>query len=56
MKQNARVLNRFRGYTLRDCACEYCFYYGGKRAGCTLKRCCCEQERREAAAKNAGSR
>lgn len=55
MKPNVRVLHRFRGYTVKDCACVYCLYYGGKKTGCTLKRCCCELERRQAAARLAAA-
>lgn len=28
-----RIFNKFKGYTLEDCDCKYCVYYGGKRKG-----------------------
>jgi len=43
------VLNKWLGYyTLADCACEYCLYYGGKKKGCQLEKCCCAEEIKEA--------
>ena len=51
MGANTRIYHRFTGYTLKDCDCLYCLYYGGKRKGCTIPRCCCEKERSEAAAR-----
>ncbi len=42
------IVNRWSGYTLADCACEYCLYYGGKKKGCQLEECCCAEEIREA--------
>ena len=51
MGANTRIYHRFTGYTLKDCDCRYCLYYGGKRKGCTILRCCCEKERSEAAAR-----
>ncbi len=56
MKQNVRVFHRFPGYTVKDCDCRYCLYYGGRKAGCPLDVCCCAQERREAAARLAANR
>lgn len=56
MKQNVRVFQRFRGYTVKDYDCRYCLYYGGKKAGCALNRCCCEKERREAAERLSASK
>lgn len=23
-----RIYNKFKGYTLKDCDCRYCLYYG----------------------------
>lgn len=46
-----RIYGRFTGYTLQDCACEYCLYYGGKRKGCTVEYCCCLSERLHAVAR-----
>ena len=48
MKSNARVLGRFKGYSLEDCECKYCLYYAGKKNPCPLETCCCENERNEA--------
>ena len=31
MKQTTRRYNKFSGYSLEDCDCRYCLYYGGKR-------------------------
>lgn len=36
MGPNTRIYGRFTGYTVKDCACEYCLYYGGKRRGCMV--------------------
>ena len=57
MGQNTRIYNRFKGYSLKDCECQYCLYYGGKRKGCALPQCCCEEERLQALAreKNGGT-
>ncbi len=52
MKQSTRIYNKWRGYTLADCDCKYCVYYGGKRKGkiiCLMEKCVCEDEIREAA-------
>lgn len=51
MSVNTKIYNRFTGYTLKDCDCRYCLYYGGKRKGCAIPRCCCEKERSQAAAR-----
>lgn len=45
MGPNTRIYGRFTGYTVKDCACEYCLYYGGKRRGCMVESCCCLKER-----------
>ena len=50
MGPNTRIYGRFTGYTLQDCACEYCLHYGGKRKGCTVESCCCLKERLQALA------
>ncbi len=52
MKRNTRIYNKWRGYTLADCDCRYCVYYGGKRKGiitCLTEKCVCKNEIREAA-------
>ena len=51
MGQHTRIHNRFTGYTVADCDCKFCLYYGGKRKGCTIEKCCCEEERAAAIAK-----
>ena len=33
MKYNTKIYNRFKGFTLEDCDCRYCLYYGGRRKG-----------------------
>lgn len=41
------ILNKFKGYTLADCDCKYCLYYGSKRKGkinCLAEKCVCEEE------------
>jgi hypothetical protein len=43
MKNTTHIHNKFTGYTLRDCSCEYCLYKN--RRGCTLDQCCCLEER-----------
>lgn len=48
MKSNARVVNRFKGYSVEDCECKYCLYFAGKGKSCPLKVCCCKEERAEA--------
>jgi len=48
MGSNTRIYNRWQGYTLADCACEYCANYPGKDKPCPLEVCCCAEERREA--------
>lgn len=50
MGANTRIYHRFTGYTLEDCACEYCLSYGGRRKGCTAEYCCCLPERLQAMA------
>lgn len=50
-RDNTRIYNRFTGYTLADCDCKFCLYYGGKRAGCKASKCCCEEEWTEAVEK-----
>lgn len=52
MKQNTRIYNKWKGYTLADCDCKYYVYYGGKRKGkitCLTEKCVCEEEIRQAA-------
>jgi hypothetical protein len=52
MKDTKRKDNRWRGYTVEDCDCKYCFYYGGRRKGevnCLADECVCKEELRDAA-------
>lgn len=59
MKQYTRIYNKFKGYTLADCDCKYCVYYGGKRKGkiiCLTEKCVCSEEIREAAKRECGER
>lgn len=51
MGPNTRIYHRFTGYTVQDCSCEYCLYYGGKRRGCMVESCCCLKERLQALAR-----
>lgn len=51
MKKNTKIYNKFTGYTLEDCDCKYCVYYGGKKKGkiiCLTEKCCCKEEKAEA--------
>ena len=49
-----RIYNRWTGYSVEDCDCRYCLYYGGKRHGeirCLVDECVCKEELKIAAAK-----
>ncbi len=51
MTPYTRIYNRWQGYTLADCDCKYCVYYGGKRKGkikCLAEKCVCLDEIKEA--------
>jgi hypothetical protein len=48
MGSNTQIYNRWQGYSLADCACEFCIHYAGKDQPCPLDVCCCADERREA--------
>jgi hypothetical protein len=48
MKNNTRIYNRWRGYTVADCDCVYCRHWRGSKRGCALESCCCAAERLEA--------
>ncbi len=53
-----RILNRWQGYTVSDCDCRYCLYYGGKRrreVKCLAKECVCKEELKEALIKERGN-
>ena len=45
---------RWTGYTIEDCDCRYCVYYGGKRDGeirCLVDECVCKEELKSIARK-----
>ena len=47
MKNNTKIYNKFEGYTLEDCNCKYCLYFGGRRRGkvkCLAEECVCKEE------------
>lgn len=48
MGEYTRIYHRFTGYTVEDCDCKYCLYYGGRWKGCTGESCCCLPERLQA--------
>ena len=51
MKNNTKIYNRFKGFTLEDCDCRYCLYYCGRRKGkvnCLVDECVCAEEIRQA--------
>ncbi len=51
MKQTTRRYNKFSGYSLEDCDCRYCLYYGGKRKRrviCLADECVCKEEIKKA--------
>lgn len=51
MKNNTKIYNRFKGFTLEDCDCRYCLYYGGRRKGkvnCLADECVCAEQIRQA--------
>ena len=44
-------LNKWRGYSVADCDCRYCLYYGGRKDGevnCLAEECVCKAELKEA--------
>ena len=43
--------NKFPGYTLEDCECQYCLNYAGHGKPCPLDTCCCEDEKQDALAR-----
>ncbi len=45
------IYDRWKGYTVEDCACEYCLYFGGKHKGeieCLAEECVCKEEMKKA--------
>jgi len=49
MGTNTRIINKFQGYSIADCACELCIHYAGRSSPCPLEICCCIDEKAEAA-------
>ena len=50
MKNNTKIYNKWQGYTLVDCDCRYCLYYGGKRKSkviCLADSWGCKEEIKE---------
>lgn len=50
-KDYTRIYNKWQGYSLADCECRYCLYYGGKRKHkviCLADTCVCKEEIAEA--------
>ncbi len=46
-----RILNRWQGYTVADCDCRYCLYYGGmkrREVQRLAEECVCIDELKEA--------
>ena len=45
------LYDRWPGYSVEDCDCKYCLYYGGKLNGeirCLVEECVCKEELRAA--------
>ena len=43
-----RIMNKWRGYTVADCDCKYCLYYGGRKnreVNCLADECVCKAEK-----------
>ncbi|NBI16616.1 hypothetical protein D1841_13450 [Neglecta sp. X4] len=54
-----RIYNKWQGYSLADCDCQYCLYYGGKKKGerfCLSEKCVCLEEICEAIGRESGER
>ena len=52
-----RIYDRWPGYSVEDCDCKYCLYYGGSKGGevnCLLDECCCKEELMEAIVREKG--
>jgi len=43
-----RIYDKFEGYSLSDCACEFCIHYIKKQKSCNQEVCCCADEKAEA--------
>lgn len=49
-----KIYDRWPGYTIEDCDCRYCLFYGGRRHGeirCLVDECICKEELRITTAK-----
>jgi hypothetical protein len=51
---NTRIYNRFKWWSVTDCACEFCLFYAGKNEVCPLETCAVEDERQEAYRRECG--
>ena len=46
-----QITKKWQGYTIADCDCKLCLYYGGRRRGeiqCLADECVCKDDLREA--------
>ena len=50
-KGKVKAVQKFRGYYLADCECQYCIHRAHRKHRCTLKSYCCEEEKNDAIAK-----
>ena len=41
---HVRIYDKWQGYSLDDCSCEYCLYRT-KKGDCSLDECCCVAEK-----------
>jgi hypothetical protein len=48
MGENTHIFNRFKWWSVADCACEFCLYWESRKRICTLTACACEDVRTEA--------
>ena len=54
-----RIYNKWQGYSLADCDCRYCLYYGGRKHGeciCLSEKCVCLEEIAKAIERESGER
>ena len=50
-----RIYNKFKHWSVEDCACVNCVNYAGKGKPCTLKKCSIEDIRQEAIRREAAT-
>ena len=46
-----QLQERWQGYTVKDCDCKFCLYYGGRRGGeiiCKAEECVCKDDLKDA--------